>query len=73
MGQSPNGDDVAPSSAGAPKVTSRRWSGYYIAEDSGPYEIAVLGPGEHNGYRVYIDDKLFDAADFDVISQASPS
>jgi beta-glucosidase len=53
--------DVAPMLAGPPKVSSRRWSGYYIAKDSGPYEVAVQGPGEHNGFRVYIDDRpVFD-------------
>ncbi len=53
--------DVAPILAGAPKVESRRWSGYYIAKDSGPYELAMQGPGEHNGFRVYIDDRrVFD-------------
>ena len=53
--------DVAPLLAGAPKVESRRFSGYYIAKDSGPYELAVQGPGEHNGFRVYIDDRrVFD-------------
>lgn len=53
--------DVAPLLASAPKVGSRRWTGYYVAKDSGPYEIAVQGPGEHNGFRVSIDDKqLFD-------------
>ena len=50
--------DVAPILAGAPKVESRRWSGYYMAKDSGPYEFAVQGPGEHNGFRVFIDDRL---------------
>lgn len=50
--------DVAPVLATAPKVTSRRWSGFYVAKDSGSYEIAVQGPGEHNGYRVYMDDRL---------------
>lgn len=29
-----------------------------MAKDSGPYELAVQGPGEHNGFRVYIDDRL---------------
>jgi beta-glucosidase len=50
--------DVAPILASAPKAVSRRWSGYYIAKESGLYEIAVQGPGEHNGFRVYIDDRL---------------
>jgi len=50
--------DVAPVLASAPKVASRRWSGFYVAKDSALYEVAVQGPGEHNGFRVYIDDRL---------------
>ena len=50
--------EVAPLLASAPKPVSRRWTGYYIAKNSGEYEIAVQGPGEHNGFRVYLDDKL---------------
>src|SRR6266496_1653980 len=54
--------DVAPLLASAPKLVSRRWTGYYVAKDSGPYEIAIQGPGEHNGFRVSIDDKqVFDS------------
>lgn len=37
---------------------SRRWSGYYIAEQAGKYIIALQGAGENTGNRVYIDDKL---------------
>ena len=51
-------EDVAPLLASTPKTTSRRWTGYYIAKDSGPYEIAVQGPGENNGFRVSIDNKI---------------
>jgi beta-glucosidase len=51
-------DDVAPLLATEPKVTSRRWTGYYIAKEPGSYEIAIQGPGEHNGFRVFVDDKL---------------
>jgi beta-glucosidase len=54
-------EDVAPALAGPSTVASRRWTGYYIARDAGPYEIAVQGPGERNGFRVFIDDKpVFD-------------
>jgi beta-glucosidase len=48
--------DVAPILASAPKAASRRWSGYYIAKEPGVYEVAAQGPGEHNGFRVLIDD-----------------
>jgi beta-glucosidase len=62
--------DVAPVLAGASKVTSRRWTGYYIAEEPGAYEIAVQGPGEHNGFRVFVDDKLnFDSWELAVAYQ----
>jgi beta-glucosidase len=37
-------------------------TGEFIAKDSGPYEIAVQGPGEHNGFRVSIDNRqVFDS------------
>jgi len=41
-----------------PQAASRRWTGYYVAEESGPYEIALQGAGESNGNRLYLDDKL---------------
>lgn len=50
--------EVAPLLASAPKLASRRWSGYYVAKNSGLHEIAVQGPGERNGFRVYMDDRL---------------
>src|SRR6266542_3847961 len=55
-------EDVAPLLASAPKVVTRRWTGYYIAKESGPYEIEVQGTGENNGFRLSIDDKrVFDS------------
>jgi beta-glucosidase len=48
-------EDAAPLLAARPKVAWRRWSGYYVAQGSGPYDIAVQGPGERNGFRVSID------------------
>ena len=51
-------EEVAPMLASAPKIASRRWTGYYIVSEPGIYEIAVQGPGEHNGFRVHLDDKL---------------
>ena len=51
-------EEVAPLLASAPKAVSRRWTGYYMVKTSGPYEVAVQGPGENNGFRVYLDDKL---------------
>ena len=41
-----------------PKPSSRRWTGYYVAAESGTYEIALQGAGESNGHRLYLDDKL---------------
>jgi len=56
-----DGPDMAEIMASAPKVQSRRWIGYYIANDAGSYEIAVQGPGENNGLRIFVDDKpVFD-------------
>ena len=37
---------------------SRRWTGYYMAAESGTYELALQGFGEGNGSRVFVDDKL---------------
>jgi len=39
-------------------AVSHRWTGYYIAAESGPYEIAVQGSGEGSGSRVFVDGKL---------------
>jgi beta-glucosidase len=45
-------------SAGAYHESSRRWTGYYLADHAGRYIIALQGPGEGSGNRVYLDDKL---------------
>jgi beta-glucosidase len=37
---------------------SARWTGYYVPESSGTYEVFVHGSGESTGYRLYLDDKL---------------
>jgi len=44
--------------SGKKHEASRRWTGYYMAAETGPYEIALQGFGEGNGNRVYVDDKL---------------
>ena len=41
-----------------PKSSSKRWTGYFIAPQAGPYEVVAQGSGEGGGYRLYIDDKL---------------
>ena len=41
-----------------PKASSKRWTGYFIAPQAGPYEVVAQGSGEGGGYRLYIDDKL---------------
>jgi len=41
-----------------PKPSSKRWTGYFIAPQAGPYEVVAQGSGEGGGYRLYIDDKL---------------
>lgn len=38
--------------------SSRRWTGYYMAAESGTYEIALQGNGEGGGNRLSVDDKL---------------
>lgn len=38
---------------------SERWTGYYIPETAGSYDIFVQSTGEDGGaYRLYVDDKL---------------
>ncbi len=38
---------------------SARWTGYYVASKSAPYDVFVQSTGEAGGYyRVYLDDKL---------------
>jgi beta-glucosidase len=37
---------------------SRRWSGFYVAGQTGRYGVVLQGSGEGSGYRLYIDDKL---------------
>jgi beta-glucosidase len=41
-----------------PKPASKRWTGYFVAPQAGPYEVIAQGWGEGGGYRLYIDDKL---------------
>ncbi len=41
-----------------PKPSSKRWTGYFVAPQAGPYEVVAQGLGEGGGYRLYIDDKL---------------
>jgi beta-glucosidase len=45
-------------SSNAKHEISRRWSGYYVAQQAGKYIVALLGAGENTGNRVYVDDKL---------------
>jgi len=37
---------------------SRRWTGYYKAAETGPYEVALQDQAEGTGSRLYVDDKL---------------
>ena len=41
-----------------PKPVSNRWSGYFVASETGLYEVVAQGWGEGGGYRLYVDDKL---------------
>ena len=41
------------------RTFSSRWTGYYIPQESGDYDIFVASTGEDGGfYRLYLDDKL---------------
>jgi beta-glucosidase len=40
------------------RFRSVRWTGYYIAKETGKYDAFVQGPGEDGAYRLYVDDKL---------------
>jgi beta-glucosidase len=44
--------------SGPKKLVSRRWTGYYVANQGGTYGVLLQGSGEGSGYRLYIDDKL---------------
>ncbi len=41
-----------------PKPGSKRWTGYFVAQQAGPYEVVAQGWGEGGGYRLYVDDKM---------------
>ena len=41
----------------APHPTSSRWSGYFVAENSGTYNVFVQWNGERSGFRLTLDDK----------------
>ncbi len=53
-------NDVAEAFAAftTPKPSSRRWTGYYTADETAPYEIALQCGGEGGGDRMFVDDKL---------------
>jgi beta-glucosidase len=40
------------------KPASKRWTGYFVASQAGPYAVVAQGWGEGGGYRLYVDDKL---------------
>lgn len=50
----------AGTSADYPAQTlSSRWTGYYVPQEAGDYDIFVASTGEDGGfYRLYLDDKL---------------
>jgi beta-glucosidase len=50
----------APSPSVFPEQThSARWTGYYLPQNSGSYDIFVQSTGDDGGsYRLYVDDKL---------------
>jgi beta-glucosidase len=41
------------------QTLSSRWTGYYVPESAGQYEVFASSTGEEGGfYRLYVDDKL---------------
>ena len=40
------------------RFRSVRWTGYYIADKPGKYEIFAQGPGEDGQYHLFLDDKI---------------
>jgi beta-glucosidase len=40
------------------RFRSVRWTGYYVAEKAGKYEVFAQGPGEDGAYHVFVDDKI---------------
>lgn len=41
-----------------PKPSSKRWTGYFLAQRAGPYEVVAQGWGEGGGYRLSVDDNV---------------
>ena len=37
---------------------SARWTGYYIAQEAGPYHVFLQNLGEEGGARLFLDEKL---------------
>ena len=47
------------SSASIPdQWSSIRWTGYYVPQTAGYYDLFVQAPGEDNRYRLFVDDQL---------------
>ena len=51
------GPGIAPG-PGIPDESSARWTGYYTAQQAGPFDVFLQAPGENVRYRLFIDDKL---------------
>jgi beta-glucosidase len=43
---------------GIPDESSARWTGYYTAQHTGPFDVFLQAPGENVRYRLFIDGKL---------------
>ena len=57
----PRVDLAGPGGSGASipdQWSSIRWTGYYVPETAGAYDIFVHAPGEDIRYRLFVDDKL---------------
>jgi beta-glucosidase len=42
----------------SPAAAASRWTGYFTPKEAGEHEVFLLGAGERNGYRVFVDGTL---------------
>src|SRR5947208_6455108 len=43
---------------GIPDESSARWTGYYTAQQAGPFDVFLQAPGENGCYRLFIGRKI---------------
>ena len=57
MRQGPGGQPNGPGGRGSRTNSAHRYTGFYNVATPGDYLIALAGPGENNGNRVFVDGK----------------